>query len=79
MKIGIGTKVEVDIENIEGTDDLEFLETLGGVKMEVVEITNEYKDETIPTFKCINIETKEIILGNKKDYFPFVEADLKIS
>lgn len=79
MKIQVGTRVQVDIENIEGTNDLEFLESLSGVKMEVIEVTNEYADETLPTFKCINIETKELILGNKKDYFPFVEADLKVS
>lgn len=73
----IGDKVEVDVDNLDGTNDFDFLESLNGVKMEIVEITDEYKNETIPTFKCINSKTKQIIIKNKGNYFPFVELDLK--
>ncbi|WP_418181309.1 hypothetical protein ACNSOL_12440 (plasmid) [Aliarcobacter lanthieri] len=72
-----GTKVIINDETIDCSDAVLFLESLIGKTLEIVEVTNEYKDETLPTYKCKD-EDGSIITTDGIEYFPFVDADLKI-
>lgn len=73
----VGDFVYVPVDKIEGTKEIEFLEDLEGCILEIVEITDEYKDETLPTYKCKFVNEDKIVLKDGL-YFPFVDADLSI-
>ena len=47
-----GTKVIINEDTIECTKHEAFLNGLIGKTLEIVEVTNEYKDEKLPTYKC---------------------------
>lgn len=75
----IGKIVTVTNENIDGTNEYEFLESILNKEMIIEDITNLYDDLSIPTFKMKFKENNEIVKKEKKDdYFPFVESDFKI-
>lgn len=72
-----GTKVIINEDIIEYTKHEAFLNGLIGKTLEIVEVTNEYKDEKLPTYKC-KYENGLIVTENGTEYFPFVDYDLKI-
>ena len=72
-----GTKVIINEDTIECTKHEAFLNGLIGKTLEIVEVTNEYKDEKLPTYKC-KYENGLIVTENGTEYFPFVDSDLKI-
>ena len=47
-----GTKVIISEDTIECTEHQSFLESLIGKTLEIVEVTNEYNDKSLPTYKC---------------------------
>ena len=72
-----GTKVIISEDTIECTEHQSFLESLIGKTLEIVEVTNEYNDKSLPTYKC-KYEDGSIVTENGTEYFPFVDSDLKI-
>ncbi len=72
-----GTKVIISEDTIECTKHEAFLNGLIGKTLEITEVTNEYKDEKLPTYKC-KYEDGLIVTEDGSNYFPFVDADLKI-
>lgn len=72
-----GTKVIINEDTIECTKHEAFLNGLIGKTLEIVEVTNEYKDEKLPTYKC-KYENGLIVTENGTEYFPFVDSDSKI-
>ncbi|MFY4789616.1 hypothetical protein ACOTWR_06775 [Aliarcobacter butzleri] len=72
-----GTKVIICEDTIECSDAVLFLESLIGKTLEIVEVTNEYKDENLPTYKC-KYEDGSIVKAGGIEYFPFVDSDLKV-
>ena len=72
-----GTKVIISEDTIECTEHQSFLESLIGKTLEIVEVTNEYNDKSLPTYKC-KYENGLIVTENGTEYFPFVDSDLKI-
>lgn len=75
----VGDLVTVDEEMIDSSKDVTFLENLLGRILIIEEVTDEYKHPQVPTYKCIDFETKEVINSNilPDKYFPFVDSDLK--
>ena len=69
--------VTICTDTLECTEAEKFLSSLIGTKLQVVEVTNEYKDIIVPTYKCKYVDSDEIIMRNNV-YFPFVDADLQM-
>lgn len=75
----VGDIVTVNEDMIDSSKDIVFLENLLGRTLEIEEVTDEYKDPQVSTYKCIDFETREVVRGNilPNEYFPFVDSDLK--
>jgi hypothetical protein len=76
----VGDIVIIDEEMIDSSKDVVFFEKLLDKKLMIVEITDEYNHPQVPTYKCIDLETREIIKSEimPDKHFPFVDSDLKI-
>lgn len=76
----IGDIVIIDEEMIDSSKDIVFIENLLNKELMVIEITDEYNHPQVPTYKCIDLETREVVKSPivPDKYFPFVDSDLKI-
>ena len=76
----VGDIVNINEEMIDSSKDVAFFEKLLDKKLMIVEITDEYNHPQLPTYKCIDLETREVIKSEilPDKYFPFVDSDLKI-
>lgn len=70
--------VTICIDTLECTEAEKFLSSLIGAELQIVEVTDEYKDPEIPTYKCIYAHSKRVVSRDGIHYFPFVDADLQI-
>ena len=69
--------VTICTDTLECTEAEKFLSSLIDIELQVVEVTDEYKDITVPTYKCKYVESDKIVMRDNA-YFPFVDADLQI-
>lgn len=72
-----GDIVEISTDTLELTEAEDFLRTLIGRKIKIIDVTNEYNDKKVPTYKCVFEINNKIISRNNGIYFPFVDADFK--
>lgn len=69
--------VTICTDTLECTEAEEFLYSLLGTELQIVEVTDEYKDLNTPTYKCAYLHTKQIVSRDGINYFPFIDADLQ--